>query len=210
MKKILSLFLSSLMLSAFYSCGEIEESNEVETIQQATEVTTEEITTEAKTEVKTEPETEAEIMTEAEAGESTEPQTEDPWAKFDYVCRDKYTEPINVWNDDNLSISCQGWAIADDIFSAKFEIENKMDRNINVKTENTSINDYDIDIYLYDDITAGKKKMLYAQASSKELQQCSLSGKDINHVEFRFRIKDEDTYETLFETDAIPIDIVQE
>ena len=63
MKKLLTLFLSTLMLSAFYSCGETAESNEVEKTPKVTEVTTEEkneATTEEETEATTE-ETDAQI-----------------------------------------------------------------------------------------------------------------------------------------------------
>ena len=205
--------LLSLLALCLCSCGSQPSESEPVVSEQAVQQETTiqvEITEEITTEEATESETEAATDTEPKAEVKTETKTEDPWAKFDYVCRDKYTEPIKLYDNDIVSISCQGWAVADDAFSAKFEIENKSDHDINVKTENTSINDYDLDIYLYDYITAGKKKILYAEASPEDVQKCSLSGKDINHVEFRFRIKDKDTFETIHETDIIPIDIIQE
>lgn len=137
-----------------------------------------------------------------------EPET-DPWTEFDYVCRDKYTEPHNVYDDDNLTVICQGWAVADDYLSVKFEIENKTSNNIIIKSTNTSINDYDIDIHLYDTITAGKKKILYAEAKDEDVRSANMTGKDIKQAEFHFKIADSATLKSLFETETITIPIEQ-
>lgn len=132
----------------------------------------------------------------------------DPWSKFEYVCRDKYTEPLNVYDDDNLAVICHGWVVADDFLSVKFEIENKTNSDILIKTENTSINDYDIDIFLRDSITAKKKKILYAEAKDEDVQSANMTGKDIKQAEFRFKAYNAE-YDFLFETEIITIPIEQ-
>ena len=85
MKKFLALFLSSLMLSAFYSCGEIEESNEVETTQQATEATTEE---------------ETETTTEEGTVATTEENTTSPQTTI--AIEDSSTMKYTSLSDDSL------------------------------------------------------------------------------------------------------------
>lgn len=162
----------------------------------------------------TEAETTATVTTTKETSGNTtitpiQKETEtDPWSEFDYVCRDKYTEPLNVYDDNNLAVKCQGWVVADDFLSVKFEIENKTDSDILIKTENTSINDYDIDIYLRDSITAGKKKMIYAEAKDEDVRSANMAGKDIKQAEFRFKAYNTD-YDSLFETEIITIPIEQ-
>ena len=84
-----------------------------------------------------------------------------------------------------------------------------MDTNIILRTTDTSINDYDIDIFLYDTITAGKKKILYAQSDDNDIQVCSFTGKDITKTEFCFKIINEDTLETIFKTDNTVIPVEQ-
>lgn len=138
---------------------------------------------------------------------------EDPWAKYEYYYINIFDEnPIICHDDENISIKCIGWAVADDIFSAKFEIENKMDTNIIIATDDTAINDYDIDIHLYDSIVAGKKKILYASSVAQDIQVCSFTGKDITKAEFKFRAINEDTFQTILKTEAtvIPVEQVKE
>ncbi len=162
----------------------------------------------------TEAETTATVTTMKETSENTtitpiQKETEtDPWSEFDYVCRDKYTEPLNVYDDDNLAVICHGWVVADDFLSVKFEIENKTNSDILIKTENTSINDYDIDIYLRDSITAGKKKILYAEAKDEDVRSANMTGKDIKQAEFRFKAYNTE-YGPLFETEIITLPIEQ-
>lgn len=199
MKKIIAI----LALLSLCSCGsQPPESSEI----QSEPETTEHISLEENTTV-------LEVSTVETTDKSTtisnDNSEEDMWAEFNYVSRDEYESPENVYSDNNLSINCCGWAVADDFLSVKFEIENKTADNLIIKSSHTSINGYDIDIRIYDTITAGKKKILYAEAKDKDIQSCSMTGKDINQAEFHFTGIDENSYSTLFETDVINIPIEQ-
>ena len=101
MKKFLALFLSSLMLSAFYSCGETEESNEVEKNEATTEEETA-ATTEEETESTTEEETEA-------TTEEIDAKTDEQYLEFD-SSKMEYKD----FNFDALTISVPSFMDTDE------------------------------------------------------------------------------------------------
>ena len=214
MKK--TIIIASLSLLSLVSCSNGTNSKEKNasvseiTTEVSTELTTTVIST---TELQTTEANTVETVASVSDALGIDYGNEDPWAKYEYYYINVFDEnPIICHDDENISIKCIGWAVADDIFSAKFEIENKMNTNIIIVTDDTAINDYDIDIHLYDSIVAGKKKILYASSDAQAIQVCSFTGKDITKAEFKFRAINEDTFQTILKTNAtvIPVEQVKE
>jgi len=208
MKRLIAI----IALLSLCSCG--SQPSELSAVQSGPETTAATTATETTEPISSEKDTTVPDTSEAETTNrstttSNSDNEEDIWADFGYVCRDDYENSVNVYSDDNLSIDCCGWAVADDYLSVKFEFENKTTDNLIIKSSHTSINGYDIDIYLYDTITAGKKKIIYAEAKDKDIQSCGMTGKDVNQAEFHFTGINESSFSTIFETDVINIPIEQ-
>lgn len=230
MKKLIAI----VALLTLCSCGsQPSESSAVQSIPETTvEATAETTTEETKPEVTTTEEattttktttaeattaTEAETATTEEIQETTvesnkserEQAYDDILAHCEYVKNYDYEEPLKLYEDDNISVTTDWWCVADFIVSTRLIIENKTDKDIVIKSENSSINDFDIDLDIRSNIAAGKKKALFPTNNPKDLQHCGIKGNEINCIELKLKGLDEDDYSELFETDIITIPIEQ-
>lgn len=133
---------------------------------------------------------------------------DDYLAQCEYFKEYDYDEPLKVYEDENISVTTDWWVVADYIFSTRLIIENKTENDIIIKSDNSSINDYDIDLNIYEHIAAGKKKVVFAENDPKDLKNC-MAGKDISSIELRIVGSDENSYSHLFESDVITIPIEQ-
>ena len=207
MKKLIAV----IALLSLCSCGTQTPEPTASAPQAVTEAdttitTTEEITTEADTTI---------AVTEDDAGEDPEPEEsedeslEEFISQFDYFCQSDFEEPKNLYEDDNVKVLHDWWVIADDVISVRLIVENKSNSDIVFKAENTSVNDYDIDIYTYEEISAGKKKIVYVENRPKELRACPFQSSEITNVDMRFSIRNADDYKSEYKTDMISVAIEQ-
>lgn len=222
MKK--ALFITFIAVLTLCSCGN-KTQQAVESSSVVAETVTRKLTdtpTEAPTEEPTKPQkkTPNEEMIEAPQEEATELSEEEKQRaeafkelteQYDYICTSDtvYTESVSLYDDDNVSISADWWLIADNIVSIRLMVENKSDTNIIFESKNTSVNEYDVDLYCYEHISAHKTKAVFAENKKGSLKGYPISGRDITSVEFRARVLDENTYEELYVTDMLTIQIDQ-
>lgn len=203
-------FIAIIALLSLCSCGSqpsesVSSQPETTTAAETTTAVTEESTT--LTEEKTQEPIESETTTKSNKTEK-EQAIEDFLAQCEYFKQYDYEEPLKVYEDDNLSVTTDCWIVADNVFATRLIVENKTDKDIVLKSDNSSINEFDINLHIYEHISAGKKKIVFAESDPDELKQY-LQGKDIKSVELRFKGVDENEYTTLFETDVITIPINQ-
>lgn len=197
MKRLIAI----IALLSLCSCG--SQPSESSVVQSGPETTTATTAIETTEPISSEEDATVPDTSEAEtATETTEPE-------FEYTSHDNYKEPVILCDDENIKAECIGWVVADDVFSAKVEIENKTDKNISLTTANSSINDYESMLIFTKDITAGKKAVSYIVIADMTLKSISIHGKDINKLEFIFQGLDQDTKDNLFESDIITLPIEQ-
>ena len=215
MKRIVAI----IALLSLCSCG--SQPSESPAVQSEPETTIETTTIEATTveEVTTLTETTttevSSIIETTSFEESTndtksqkEQEIEDFISQYDYFKQYDYEEPFKAYEDDNISVTADWWVVADYTFSIRLIIENKTDKDIIIKSSNSSINDFDIALNIYDRIAAGKKKILFAENKPNELQRC-MQGKEIEYIQLRLEGLDENSYSQIFKTDVITIPIEQ-
>lgn len=162
-------------------------------------------TTEADTNVVSEDESEEDPVPEETEDESLEEFI----SQFDYFCQSDLEEPKNLYEDDNITVLHDWWVVADDVVSVRLIVENKSNSDIVFEVEDTSINDYDVDIFTYEKISAGKKKVVYVENRPDELKACPFNGSEITNVDMRFSIRNAEDHKTEYKTDMISIDIEQ-
>lgn len=211
MKKLIAIFA----LLSLCSCGsQAVESTQPETTAEpettaAVTTTITETTTETTTiEETTEAVTETTELTLDSLKSQREQAIDNYLEQCEYVKQYDYKEPLIVYEDDNISVSTDWWVATDYVFSERFTIENKTDKELLIRSESSFINEYDIDLNIYDKIAAGKKKVLFAENTPKDMKNC-IHGKDINCIGFKLVGVDYDSFERIFETDTITISIEQ-
>lgn len=82
-------------------------------------------------------------------------------------------------------------------------IENNTEQDITVQVRDVSVNGFMVESSMSEHVVAGKKALSDVQFFSSDLEDNGIT--DITDVEFSFIIFDSDTYETLYESDAISI-----
>lgn len=82
-------------------------------------------------------------------------------------------------------------------------IENNSDQNITVQVRDVSVNGFMVDSSMSEDVVAGKKAMSAVQFFSSDLEENSIS--DITEVELFFHIFNEETWDTIFDSDVITL-----
>jgi hypothetical protein len=210
MKKIIAI----LTVLSLCSCGSqpIESTQPQTTPITETAATTTTITTTVAETSTSEETTEATTETTVQAQDSFKALQEQAYdnytAQCEYINQHDYEEPLIVYEDDNISVSTDWWVATDYVFSERFTIENKTDKEILIRSESSFINEYDIDLNIYETIAAGKKKVLFAENNPKDMKNC-IHGKDINCIGFKLVGVDFDSFDTVFETDTITINIEQ-
>lgn len=93
------------------------------------------------------------------------------------------------------------WLAEDGI---KFYIQNDTDKNILISSDNVTVNDFTMDTaLLYADIEAHKKANDTMDLISSEIEKNGIT--EIEKVDFTLKCYDEDTYNSIWETDTITI-----
>jgi hypothetical protein len=82
-------------------------------------------------------------------------------------------------------------------------IENNTDKDITVQVRDVSVNGFMVDSTMSEDVVSGKKAMSAVQFFSSDLEENSIE--DITDVELYFHIFDEDSWDTVFDSDVISI-----
>jgi hypothetical protein len=82
-------------------------------------------------------------------------------------------------------------------------IENNTDKDITVQVRDVSVNGFMVDSTMSEDVVSGKKAMSAVQFFSTDLEENSIE--DITEVELYFHIFDEDSWDTVFDSDVITI-----
>jgi hypothetical protein len=82
-------------------------------------------------------------------------------------------------------------------------IENNTDKDITVQVRDVSANGFMVDSTMSEDVVSGKKAMSAVQFYSSDLEENSIE--DITDVELYFHIFDEDSWDTVFDSDVITI-----
>lgn len=80
-------------------------------------------------------------------------------------------------------------------------IENNSNANIRISCEDLSVNGYMITEYFSETIYSGKYALPEITLSSSDLEENDIT--EVIEVELKFRIYNPDTYQTIFETDAL-------
>ena len=85
----------------------------------------------------------------------------------------------------------------------KLLVDNQTSRNITVSTENLSVNGFSVDSWFYAQVAAGKKKNENLEIYSSSLTDNNIA--KIENVEFSLHIIDNDTYDTIDDSDVITL-----
>ena len=92
--------------------------------------------------------------------------------------------------------------ISDD--GIKFYIQNDTDKNITIRSENVTVNDFTMDMASFHaNVENHKKANAIMELFSSELEENGIT--DINKIDFTIRCYEEDTYDDIWETDTITI-----
>lgn len=113
-------------------------------------------------------------------------------------------EAQEILNIDELTITAEEY-IHDTIWGdgIKLLIENKSDRNIMVGCSALIVNDYMINDLFATDVAAGKNAYDNLYFLSNELEASGID--KVGKIEVYFHIYDNDTYETIYDTECIEI-----
>lgn len=82
-------------------------------------------------------------------------------------------------------------------------VENNDDKNITVQVRDVSVNGFMIDSTMSEDIVSGKKAMSAVQFFSTDLEENSIT--EITDVELYFHIFEQESWDTIFDSDVIKI-----
>lgn len=92
--------------------------------------------------------------------------------------------------------------ISDD--GIRFYIQNDTDKNITIRSENVTVNDFTMDMASFHaNVENHKKANAIMELFSSELEENGIT--DINKIDFTIRCYEEDTYDDIWETDTITI-----
>ena len=109
-----------------------------------------------------------------------------------------------VFEYEGIKITVTGWKEGG-LFGPELLllIENDSDQDITVQCRDSSINGYVVDSVMSDDVPIGKKSNTSITFYSSDLENNGIT--DIEEIEFRFHIFNQDTWDTIVDSDIIKI-----
>lgn len=110
-----------------------------------------------------------------------------------------------IVDQDGIKIVSKGVSTDDSIWGpgVVLYVENNSDKNITIQTRDVSINGYMVDASMSEDVVAGKKAMTAVQFFDSDLEDNGIE--DITDAELSFDVFDMDSWDDIFETDAISL-----
>ena len=85
----------------------------------------------------------------------------------------------------------------------KLLIENDSDANVIVSLDEIAVNDYMVSAWLYEEVAVGKKSNETVTIWSSTLGNAGIS--NVGKIDFYFKVTNSDTYNTIYESDAIEV-----
>ena len=82
-------------------------------------------------------------------------------------------------------------------------IENNTEQNVTIQVRDVSVNGFMVDTSMSEDVVAGKKAISAVQFFSSDLEENSIT--DITDVELYFHIFDQESWDTVFDSDVISL-----
>ena len=103
-------------------------------------------------------------------------------------------DDVVLVDNDEFTVIVTGYQDTDDYygFIANIYIVNKTDKNISVVAEDTSVNGYMLDGFLYDDVYAGKQAFVNMSWPKEEMEKNDISKVEL--IEFVLSISDADDW----------------
>lgn len=110
-----------------------------------------------------------------------------------------------IYDDNDIKITYKGFSQAGLFKSASFDflIENNSDKDLTVRSEDVSVNDYSVSNFLYEEVAAGKKSNSGVDIYSSVLEENNIES--IDKVEFTLDFIDPESYKSQFKSDKIVI-----
>lgn len=115
-------------------------------------------------------------------------------------------EPEVIWETDMIRVTTQNIYHGGEFFSnAQFQIlvENKSDRDIRIRAEEFSVNGFEFDSSLSDQIPAGKSKMTRAYIDLRQMEQTGIE--NINEITMVLSTSEDKTYEKLEKSELLTV-----
>ncbi|PID79548.1 MAG: hypothetical protein CSB19_02195, partial [Clostridiales bacterium] len=200
LKMLKKSFLFALIIAlvfAMTACGGEEKKDETvkETTTKEQAKEDEKETTEAKKDDEQE-------TTEAkkEEQETTEAKKDDKDVKVDKSTIEKQV----LFEEKGIKVTALK-LVQDDIMGPgiKLLVENNSDKDINISSDNISINDYMIESYFSSDVSVGKKVNDTLYFEEEEIANAGI--KVIEAINLQFKVYDKENYDEIFTTDLIVI-----
>lgn len=116
---------------------------------------------------------------------------------------DSVTEQV-VYDENDIKVTVEEMTYEEYYGpTLSFLIENNSTKDISLSTENVSVNNIAFYSYMYADLKAGKKS--YEDMSFYESDLASYGITEIGTIEFSFNIYEQDTYDTIDDSDIIKL-----
>lgn len=113
-------------------------------------------------------------------------------------------EAVFILDQDGVKVSAIGTETDGLGFSVLLSIENNSGRNITVQSRDSSVNGYMVDAILSQDVMDGKKANCDMTFMSSRLEDAGVE--EIEEVEFALIVLETDSFDTIFESDAIKLE----
>lgn len=114
-------------------------------------------------------------------------------------------EQVVLLDQNNLKITFTG--IGEDLLGpqVKLLIENNSDQNYTVQTQGVSVNGFMMEPLFSEDVAPGKKSNCSIDFLADEFSENGIT--EITNIELTFHVCDSETFQTIFDSSAINIDI---
>lgn len=137
--------------------------------------------------------------------------TEQAGEKVDQASNESAEEPeapaeqVVLLNQNNLKITYTG--IGEDFLGPQVNllIENNSDQNYTVQTRGVSVNGFMVEPMFSEDVAPGKKSNCSIGFLSDDFSENGIT--EIENIELTFHVCDSETFQTIFDSSAINIDM---
>ena len=115
-------------------------------------------------------------------------------------------EETVLYDAKDVKITAKSLTLDDSYYAATIDItiENNSNKDLNISTTSVYVNGYQIDGWLYANISAGKKSNESLIFYEQDFERCGIT--TIADIELAFDAYDADTFDDYFETDLVKIE----